>query len=86
MRSVKEIGFVLCLMAMAAFSAWPIWKWLSVKAVSAPLQERTEALVKKYPQLEPAWDIAMQDDVLTMPEAKVIIEAAGETVSPDEYK
>jgi hypothetical protein len=71
-------------MAMAAFAAWPIWQWLSVKAVSRSLHERTEALVKKNPQLEPAWAIAMQDDVLTMPEAKVIVEAAGEKVSPDE--
>ena len=41
-------------------------------------------LVEKNPQLQPAWAIAMQDDVLTYPEAKIIIEAAGEKVEPQE--
>jgi hypothetical protein len=29
-------------------------------------------------------DIALQDDVLTWPEAKVILESAGEKAEPDE--
>jgi hypothetical protein len=84
MRRTKEIGIVLCLMAMAAFAAWPIWQWLSVKAVSRSLHQRTQALVEKNPQLQAAWTIAMQDDTLTLDEAKVIVEAAGEKFTEEE--
>lgn len=76
----KLIGVVLCLMAMSFFAALPFWKWFGAHAVAAPLQARTQALVDANPELKPAWDIAMQDDVLTYPEAKVIIEAAGEKI------
>jgi len=80
----KQIGVILCLIAMAGFAAWPFWKSLKVKAVSPSLQARTKTLVEKNPQLQPAWTIAMQDDVLTLPEAIVIVEAAGEKVEPEE--
>ncbi len=80
----KQVGAVLCLMAMAFFAGWPFWKWLNARAVSATLQARTKALVEKSPQLQPAWTIAMQDEVLTWPEAKVIVEAAGEKAEPGE--
>jgi hypothetical protein len=71
-------------MAMAFFAGWPFWKWLNAKAVSATLHARANALVEKNPQLQPAWTIALQDGVLTWPEAKVIVEAAGEKVDADE--
>ena len=83
-RQTKQIGAVLCLMAMAFFAGWPFWKWLSIRAVSPTLYARTKAVIEKNPQLQPAWAIAMQDEVLTYPEAKVIIEAAGEKVEPQE--
>ena len=67
-------------MAMAFFAAWPFWKWVNAKAVDAALRARTQALVEKNPQLQPAWAIAIQDDVLTLPEATVIVEAAGEKI------
>jgi hypothetical protein len=41
-------------------------------------------LVDKNPQLKPAWTIALQDDVLSVPEAIVIVEAAGDKVDPEE--
>jgi hypothetical protein len=67
-------------MAMAFFAGWPFWKWVAKRAASVAVQSRTRALVDKNPQLKTAWDVAMQDDVLTGPEAKVIVEAAGETI------
>lgn len=79
-RKTTQIGVTLCLMAMAFFAAWPFWKWVYLRSVSAPLRERTQSLVEKNPQLKPAWDIALQDGVITLPEAKVIVEAAGETI------
>lgn len=82
-QRTKNFGAVLCLMAMAFFAGWPFWSWLNAKAVSATLRARTEALVAKSPQLKPAWDIALHDDVLTYPEAKVIVEAAGEKLDPE---
>jgi hypothetical protein len=65
-------------MAMAFFAGWPFWKWLDKHAANAAVQARTRALVDKNPQLKTAWDVAMQDGVLTGPEAKIIVEAAGE--------
>jgi len=79
----KTAGVILCLMAMSFFAALPFWKWIGARAVSATMQARTKALVESHPQLQPAWDVAMQDDVLTYPEATVIIEAGGETVQPE---
>ena len=82
-RGTKQIGAILCLMAMAFFAGWPFWKWIGIRAVSPELRERTKALVDKNPQLQPAWAIAMQDEILTYPEAKVIVEAAGEKIEPE---
>jgi hypothetical protein len=82
-NSKKQIGAVLCLMAMAFFAGWPFWKWLNAKAVSTALRARTEALAENNPQLKTALVIALQDGVLTEPEAKVIIEAAGEQLEPE---
>jgi hypothetical protein len=69
---------------MVSIAAWPFWKWLKVKPVSASLYERTKAVVEKNPRLQPAWDNAMQDGVLTWPEAKAILESAGEKAEPEE--
>ncbi len=83
-RRTKQIGVFLALAAIVAFAGWtPISKWLRVQAVSNSLHGRTKSLVEKNPQLQPAWAIAMQDDVLTLPEATVIVEAAGEKVEPE---
>lgn len=71
-------------MAMAFFAGWPFWSWLNKRAVSASLQSRTKELVDKNPQLQTAWVIALQDGVLTEPEAKVLVEAAGEKVEHGE--
>jgi hypothetical protein len=69
---------------MVGFLAFPtLWKYFTFKAASAALLERTKAAVAENPQLQPAWDIAMQDDVLTWAEAKVIIESAGGKVDPE---
>jgi hypothetical protein len=51
---------------------------------SAATYERTKAAVEKNPRLQPAWDIALQDGVLTWDEAKVILEGAGEKAEQDE--
>jgi hypothetical protein len=83
-RRTKLFGAILCLAAIGSFSAWPLWKWLKPKPVSTALFERTKALVEKNPWLQPAWDKAMQDGVLTWPEAKEILESAGEKAEPDQ--
>jgi hypothetical protein len=62
----------------------PIYKWYRTRAASAELFERTKALVEKNPQLQPEWDKAMQDGVLTWPEARDIWERAGEKIEPEE--
>jgi hypothetical protein len=66
---------------MACFiAAWPLYKRYSIKPVSATLMERTKKAVEKNPQLQADWDKAMEDGVLTFPEAKDILEKAGEKV------
>jgi hypothetical protein len=69
---------------MISFGAWPIWKYLYLRSVSPELFERTKALVEAHPDLKPAWTIAIQDDVLTADEARVIVEGAGEKLTPEE--
>jgi hypothetical protein len=75
---------ILCLVATVSFSIWPLWKSISIKRANAALEARTRALVEKHPELKPAWNIAMQDGVLTWEEAKEIIEAAGEKLEPEQ--
>jgi hypothetical protein len=82
-RQTKQFAIILCLVAMISFSIWPLWKWLSLKKANAALVERTRAAVEKHPELKPAWNIAMEDGVLTWSEAKEILEAAGEKVDPE---
>ena len=82
-RRTMMFGAVLCLVAMVAFSAGPLWKWLTVKSVSARLYDKTKAVVEKNPQLKPAWDIALQDGVLTWEEARIILESVGEKAEPE---
>ena len=80
----KKIWAVLALLAMASFTlAWPIYKKLSVRPASAALMERTKRAVEKNPQLQPDWDKAMEDGVLTWTEANAILEKAGEKAEPE---
>jgi len=82
-RWIMSVGAILGLMAMVFFVSWPIWTWLKFKPVSASLYQRTKAAVDNNPRLQPAWDIALQDGVLTWPEAKVILDSAGEKAAPE---
>lgn len=82
-RDFMKTGAILCLVAMVSFSMWPFWQWLSVKKANAALHNRTEALIAKHPHLKPAWNIAMQDGVLTEAEAKEIVEGAGEKMETE---
>jgi hypothetical protein len=82
-RKFMLFGAILGTLAMASIAAWPLWKWLTVNPVSAALYERTKALVDKDQRLRPAWDKAMEDGVLTGPEAKEILESAGEKAEPE---
>ncbi|HEY1380065.1 MAG TPA: hypothetical protein VGF55_24895 [Gemmataceae bacterium] len=84
-RRKKQIGVVLGLVAIAFFAAAvPLYKWYRNRPVSARLFEKTKALVEKNPQLQPAWDAAVQDGVLTWPEAREIWDRAGEKPEPEQ--
>jgi hypothetical protein len=82
-RQMMKFAVTLCLVAIVSFSAWPVWKSLHVRQANAALEARTRALVEKHPELRPAWNIAMQDGVLTYDEAKEIIEGAGEKMDSE---
>jgi len=78
-RRSKQIWAFVALVAMGgAIVAWPLYKKSRLKAVSAAVMERTKKAVEKNPDLKPDWDKAMEDGVLTWPEAKAILEKAGE--------
>jgi len=84
-RRAKTIWVVVALVAMASFiMAWPLYKKFSVKPVGAALMERTRKAVEKNPRLQPDWDRAMEDGVLTWSEANAILEKAGEKTEPEE--
>ena len=84
-RRAKQIWAVVALLAMASFTlAWPLYKKFSVKPVGAALMERTKKAVEKNPRLQPDWDRAMEDGVLTWDEANAILEKAGEKAEPED--
>ena len=87
-RGTKRVAAILCIVAMISFSAWPIykyvWRRLGLEPASRATFDRTKALVEKNPQLQPAWDKAMEDGVLTLREARAIIESAGEKAPPED--
>jgi hypothetical protein len=80
------IGAIIVLLAMIPLLGWPILKKFGTnpKPVSPALFARTKAVVEKNPRLKPEWDKAMADGILTWPEAKDILEKAGETAEPEE--
>jgi hypothetical protein len=83
-RRTKVFAVILCLVAVVSLVAWPVWNSLQPKPVSDALFKKTKALVEKNPRLQPLWDKAMEDGILTWPEAKEILEKAGEKAEPEE--
>lgn len=83
-RKAMIIGVVLVLLALVPFVGWPLWKKMAVKQARQAVFDKTKALVDKNPQLKPDWDKAMEDGVLTLPEANAILEKAGEKPEPEE--
>lgn len=83
-RRSKVFGVTLCLVAMVGFVAWPLFEYLTNRAVSEVVEQRTRQLVEKNPQLAPALEVALQDGKITYPEARVIVEAAGEKLNEGE--
>lgn len=79
-RQTKQFGVILTIVAIVSLSAWPLWDWLYVRAASHALVARTKTLVDKNPQLKPDWDQAMADEVLSLSEARAIVEKAGEKI------
>lgn len=80
-RQQKQFGVILGLIAIVAFASWPFYKWLFIAKANDALRARTQAIVESKPELKPLWDDAMDDDVLTVSEATVIVEKAGEKVT-----
>ncbi|QDU25641.1 hypothetical protein ETAA8_07110 [Anatilimnocola aggregata] len=77
-RRTKKVGVVLALVAMVVFIL-PMCGWLwYLRVANANLVTRTRAVVEKNPQLQAAWEQAMQDKMLTAAEAKAIEDAAGQ--------
>jgi hypothetical protein len=83
-RTMITVGAILMILALMPFLVWPVYKYFSPTPVSAALFNRTKEAVEKHPELKPDWDAAMKDGVLTFPEAKAILEKAGEKAEPDE--
>jgi hypothetical protein len=80
----KQVGVILTLLAMASFVAWPFWKAWYFNIASAALQDRAKQLVQNNPSLQTAWDVALADGMLTEPEARLIVEGAGEKFGTQE--
>jgi hypothetical protein len=82
-KRLITIGVVLVLLAMVPFVAWPVYKTFFPQPVSTALFNRTKAAVEKNPQLQSEWNAALQDGVLTWPEASAILQKAGEKADPE---
>ena len=83
-RRMMVIGVVVAILAISPFLIWPLVQKQTIRAANQAMQERTKALVDKNPQYQAEWKKAMEDGVLTYPEAKAILEKAGEKVEPEE--
>jgi uncharacterized protein YpmB len=81
-RRWRQIGAVLALVAMVIFASGSFWYWLQNKAVSAAIQERAADIVQRHPELQAAWEKALEDQVLNQSEAQEIAKAAGESLEP----
>jgi hypothetical protein len=82
---MKQVWAALALVAIVVFiTAWPVYQWFKVKPVGAAVFDRTKRAVERNPQLQPDWDRALADGVLTWPEAKAILEKAGEKADPED--
>jgi hypothetical protein len=82
-RRLIMVGVVLMLVALLPFIVWPFFKGQTARAVSAALQERTKAVVERNAALQADWDRALEDGVLTWPEANAILEKVGEKADPE---
>jgi hypothetical protein len=80
-RRTKQMGAILALIAMVVFTL-PLFSWMYFQSSNAALVRRTKALVERNPQLQAAWDQALQDKVLTSSEAKSIADSAGAKSGP----
>jgi hypothetical protein len=83
-RHTKLVATILVVVIIAGLAGWRLWNRLSAKPVSESLFQKTKALVEKNPRLQPDWEKAMEDGVLTWTEAKAIVDKAGEKVEPEE--
>lgn len=79
-RRWTKIGAVLALVAMVIFASGSFWFWLQNKAVSAAIQARAADIVRRHPELQTAWEKALEDQVLTQSEADEIAQAGGESL------
>ena len=77
-RQWTQFAAILMIVAMISFSLWPLWEWINLKTANAEMERQARAAYEKYPELKPAWNIAMHDGVLTEAEAKEISDAGGE--------
>ena len=82
-RSAKLIGVILISIAMLSFVSWPLLRKLLIKKANAELVQRTKLLVERNSQLQAGWDTAMEDDVLSFAEAKMLVERAGEKIESE---
>jgi hypothetical protein len=81
---MKFTWATLAVLAMVCFIlAWPLYKKRTFQAARASLIERTRLVVEKNPHLQPDWDKAMKDGVLTWSEANAILQKAGEKPEPE---
>ena len=83
-RRTKIIGAIVGIVAIVFLATLPFWEAIYARSASAALRERARVLVEQHPELKAAWEQALQDEVLTRPEALAIVEEAGEKVSADE--
>jgi hypothetical protein len=76
----KWIAIALVVVTVASLAVWRVSNRVQAKPVSESLHQKTKGLVDKNPRLQPDWDAALADGVLTLGEARSILEKAGEQV------
>jgi hypothetical protein len=65
---------------VVALAVWRVSNRVQAKPVGDSLFQKTKALVEKTPRLQPDWEAALADGVLTLGEVQSILEKAGEAI------
>jgi len=71
---MRFFSAALVVLAVLVFAGWRVWSRANGRPASEALHQKIKVLVDKKPDLRPSYDRAMEDGVLTIGEARAILD------------